>query len=186
MPYLCLVHVLSGGPDGGPPLHPSHPIMLPGMPGWGGGGPVDPGYSPPWARPRPPGQGGGPVDPGYSPPWAQAPVDPGYGFPIGGRPGGGGGPVDPGYSPPWARPGTGPVDPGYGIDAGLRPTHPIYNPAYPDNTLPAIPPQQPIVVDGKAHIVAYIPNPDKPSGYERITFTVEVPEASPPTEAQPK
>jgi hypothetical protein len=46
------------------------------------------------------------------------------------------GPVDPGYSPPWARP---PVDPGYGIDAGLRPTHPIYNPAYPDNTLPQPP-----------------------------------------------
>ena len=62
-------------------------------------GPVDPGYSPPWAQvggPRPshpialPGDpwwgGGGPVDPGYSPPWAQV------------RP-----PVDPGYSPPWAQ-----------------------------------------------------------------------------------
>lgn len=36
---------------------PSHPIMLPGMPGWG-------------APPVPP-SGGGPVDPGYSPPWAQ-------------------------------------------------------------------------------------------------------------------
>jgi hypothetical protein len=52
-----------------PGPHPSHPIMLPGMPGWGSGaqppGPVDPGYSPPWAQVRPP------VDPGYSPPWAQ-------------------------------------------------------------------------------------------------------------------
>jgi hypothetical protein len=36
-------------------------------------GPVDPGYSPPWAQVPPGGQGGGPVDPGYSPPWAQVP-----------------------------------------------------------------------------------------------------------------
>ena len=57
--------------------------------------PVDPGYSPPWAQVPPGGQGGGPVDPGYSPPWAQVPG--------GGGGGGGGGPVDPGYSPPWAR-----------------------------------------------------------------------------------
>lgn len=43
-----------------------------------GGGPVDPGYSPPWARP-----GGGPVDPGYSPPWARPgkPVYPDQGLP---------------------------------------------------------------------------------------------------------
>jgi hypothetical protein len=80
---------------------PSHPIMLPGMPGWGSGGPVDPGYSPPWAQVPPGGQGGGPVDPGYSPPWAQVrpPVDPGYSPPWAQvRP-----PVDPGYSPPWAQ-----------------------------------------------------------------------------------
>jgi hypothetical protein len=77
-------------------------------------GPVDPGYSPPWAQvggPRPshpialPGDpwwgGGGPVDPGYSPPWAtpRPPVDPGYSPPWAQvRP-----PVDPGYSPPWAQ-----------------------------------------------------------------------------------
>lgn len=64
-------------------------------------GPVDPGYSPPWAQLPPGGQGGGPVDPGYSPPWAQVPVDPGYGIPITGLPGYRP-PVDPGYSPPWA------------------------------------------------------------------------------------
>lgn len=52
----------------------------------------------------------GPVDPGYSPPWARPPVDPGY-------------------SPPWARP------------QPPRPTHPIYNPAYPDNTLPGSQPR---------------------------------------------
>jgi hypothetical protein len=64
-------------------------------------GPVDPGYSPPWAQVPPGGQGGGPVDPGYSPPWAQIrpPVDPGYSPPWAQvRP-----PVDPGYSPPWAQ-----------------------------------------------------------------------------------
>ena len=77
-------------------------------------GPVDPGYSPPWAQVPPGGQGGGPVDPGYSPPWAQVPPQrPIAGWPIvpgwgGSLPGGGGfpgqgGPVDPGYSPPWAQ-----------------------------------------------------------------------------------
>jgi hypothetical protein len=58
-------------------------------------GPVDPGYSPPWAQ-IPPGGSvpPGPVDPGYSPPWATV------------RP-----PVDPGYSPPWAQvPGV-PIEP---------------------------------------------------------------------------
>jgi hypothetical protein len=48
-------------------------------------GPVDPGYSPPWAQIPPGGQGGGPVDPGYSPPWAQVP--------------GGGGGSPPNWSP---------------------------------------------------------------------------------------
>ena len=83
------LHVVATNPD----LKPTHPIMLPGMPGFGGGGPVDPGYSPPWAQVPPGGQGGGPVDPGYSPPWAQVPDKP----PL--PPG----PVDPGYSPPWAQ-----------------------------------------------------------------------------------
>ena len=84
-------------PDPNAP-RPTHPIMLPGMPGWGvppggqGGGPVDPGYSPPWAQVRPP------VDPGYSPPWAQVPVDPEH--PWVPPPSG---PVDPGFSPPWAQ-----------------------------------------------------------------------------------
>lgn len=64
--------MLPGMPGWGVPpgAHPSHPIALPGDPWWGGGGPVDPGYSPPWAQVRPP------VDPGYSPPWAQVPVEP--------------------------------------------------------------------------------------------------------------
>jgi hypothetical protein len=71
-------------------------------------GPVDPGYSPPWAQlPGVPGPGG-PVDPGYSPPWAQVrpPVDPGYSPPwaqVPDKPPLPPGPVDPGYSPPWAQ-----------------------------------------------------------------------------------
>jgi hypothetical protein len=36
-------------------------------------GPVDPGYSPPWAQVPPGGQGGGPVDPGYFPPGVGGP-----------------------------------------------------------------------------------------------------------------
>jgi hypothetical protein len=72
--------------------------MLPGMPGFGGGGPVDPGYSPPWARPQPP-----VIWPGPNPPY------PDIGFPIPQppipRPPGGGlppvfQPVPPGFTPP--------------------------------------------------------------------------------------
>jgi hypothetical protein len=43
-----------------------------------------------------------------------------------------------------------------------------------------------VVVEGQAHLVMYIPNEAKPSGYERITFTIQVPEPTPPTEATPK
>ena len=163
----------------------------------------------------------------------------------------------------------GPVDPGYGIDAGLRPTHPIvippdaiapgvptqpiYLPVYPSHPIvippgslaPGVPthpiylpvypahpivippdavgpgqpehpivlppspplgiwggpwlppypsqglppfPSHPIVIppeaivpepDGKAHVVVYY-------GGQRVTFTVEMPERVPPTEAAPK
>jgi len=109
-------------------------------------GPVDPGYSPPWAQ-VPPGTGpGGPVDPGYSPPWAQVrpPVDPGYSPPWAQVPPGTGpgGPVDPGYSPPWARPQPPrpgwPTVPGWpggslpgGIEGFPHPSHPIYIPITP-------------------------------------------------------
>jgi hypothetical protein len=134
--YLCLVTVLTTiDQPPSPPLQPSHPIMLPGMPGWGGGGPVDPGYSPPWAQVPPGGQGGGPVDPGYSPPWAR-PKPPVAGWP-GGLPGGGGfpgqgGPVDPGYSPPWARPQ--PPRPDNSLPP--FPSHPIYIP--PEGSQPPL------------------------------------------------
>ena len=72
-------------------VKPGETVTVVGIAG-GPSGPVDPGYSPPWAQvpdpnaPRPshpialPGDpwwgGGGPVDPGYSPPWAQVPVEP--------------------------------------------------------------------------------------------------------------
>jgi hypothetical protein len=132
------------------------------------GGPVDPGYSPPWAQVPPGGQGGGPVDPGYSPPWAQIPVDPGYGMPIGGRP----------------RPDH---------DLPLFPSHPIVVPPggiWPDAPHPehpiVIPPQFPDVpVDdpNHMHMVAYVPKSDG-TGYERITFKVEIPPAG--TVPEPK
>lgn len=109
-----------------PGPRPSHPIMLPGMPGWGGGGPVDPGYSPPWARP--------PVDPGYSPPWARpggGPVDPGYGIPETGVPR----PMPPIYIPPEGS------QPPLGIWGGPYfppvPAHPI---VLPPDLPPVIPP----------------------------------------------
>jgi hypothetical protein len=88
------------------------------------------------------------------------------------------------------------------------PTHPIVLPIYPDQGLPPFPshpiapggpplgmwgpndprPTPPIVIppeaivpgaDGKAHLVVYYQG-------QRVTFTVEVPERVPPTEATPK
>lgn len=149
----------------------------------GGGGPVDPGYSPGWARPRPPRPDN--TLPGRRPrPDNTLPGDQPY--PDQGLPG---------FQP---RPDHGlPGDQPY-PDQGLpghqpRPDH-GYLP-YPDQGLPDpqphpehpwIPPQAPVVVEGQAHLVMYIPNEAKPSGYERITFTIQVPEPTPPTEATPK
>ena len=147
-PFLALITPLSSGPvDPGyfPPgvgapgsgAHPSHPIMLPGMPGWGSGGP------PPvagWPGGLPGGGGfpgqGGPVDPGYFPPGVggpgSRPVDPGYGVDVGTGPVR---PAHPIYIPPTGSPPPlghwGPVDPGYGVDVDtgpVRPTHPIVLP----------------------------------------------------------
>lgn len=89
-------------------------------------GPVDPGYSPPWARP-----GGRPTHP------IALPGDPWWG---------GGGPVDPGYSPPGVGPGVpgtrpppGGVDPGYGNPwFDPHPSHPIVIP--PEGPPPTQPP----------------------------------------------
>ncbi len=96
----------------------------------------------------------GPVDPGYSPPWAQVPPQrPIAGWPVvpgwgGSLPGGGGfpgqgGPVDPGYSPPWATPGPGPIDPGYSPPwAQVRPpVDPGYSPPWAQ--IPIDPPTEP-------------------------------------------
>ena len=135
----------------------------------GGGGPVDPGYSPPWATPTPPQPPlgiWGPTDPrptnpiagpGRPPGWGMA-NDPGYGVPIPPSPplviwG----PGDPRPTQPIAGPGRPPNwgmanDPGYGIDAGLGtwggagqpfPTNPIAEPPWgwgnPPPALPVIP-----------------------------------------------
>lgn len=79
--------------------------------------PVDPGYSPPWARP--------PVDPGYSPPWAQVP------------PGGGGSQPPHPEHPIWGPPGFNPPGPGMppGIGGG-----PIIPPNVPPGMQPPTPP----------------------------------------------
>jgi len=73
------------GGGGGPPGTPTFPIWgPPGMPV-----PPKPGYPPVASHPLPPVEG--PVDPGYSPPWAQIPEGP----PDGGAP-----PPDGGIKPP--------------------------------------------------------------------------------------
>lgn len=121
--YLAMITILSDGGTPEVPVDPGYspPWARPGAPR-PPGGPVDPGYSPPWATPRPP---GGPVDPGYSPPWAQAP--------------GGGGPVDPGYFPPGIGlpPDLvgGPPRPDHSLP--LFPFHPIILP--PDTEVPPVP-----------------------------------------------
>jgi hypothetical protein len=81
----------------------------------GGGGPVDPGYSPPWARPNPPGQGGG------QPPYPDQGLPP---FPSQGLPG--------------SQPRPDNTLPG---GQGGYPSHPIYYPPYPDQGLPPFPSQ---------------------------------------------
>ena len=71
-------------------------------------GPVDPGYSPPWAQ--------APVDPGYSPPWAQVPARPAHPIVL---------PPDlpPEVTPP--EPGSPPV-----IIPGVKPVQPIVPPPF--------------------------------------------------------
>jgi len=60
-----------GPPSVWPGPNPSHPIMLPGMPGWGSGGPVDPGYGVPG-----PGPGPQPPSPGPGTPATVIPLPP--------------------------------------------------------------------------------------------------------------
>jgi hypothetical protein len=63
----------------------------------------------------------------------------------------------------------GPFEPPYPSQGPGFPTHPIVIP--PEAIVPA--------PDGKAHVVVYY-------GGQRITFTVEMPQRVPPTEAAPK
>ena len=180
--YIIPVEGGAGPPGGGDPPRPSHPIMLPGMPGWGpppggGGQPPYPGQglppfpSPPiyWPPGVPPTGGGprppsGPVDPGYSPPWAQVP---------GG--GGGGGPVDPGYSPPWAQVPGG----GGGGGAPVYPSHPIYWPPYPDQGLPPFP-SHPIAPGGPGSGPPGIWGPTDPRPTHPIAGVPGAPGYTPP------
>jgi hypothetical protein len=90
-------------------------------------GPVDPGYSPPWAQVPGGGGGGGPVDPGYSPPWAQVPP---------------GGPPRPGHDLP-LFPSHWPVVP----PGGAWPSPPG-QPPRPGHDLPLFPTNLPVVPPG--------------------------------------
>jgi hypothetical protein len=93
-----------------------------------------PGSPPPRPHPGPTPPGG----PSGPPPWGiDVPVDPGYG------------------RPEWG----GPVDPGYGIDAGHRPSHPIYIPSPPDVSItpPIYLPDRPQLPSGSGVVV---PVPD--------------------------
>ena len=139
----------------------------------GGGGPVDPGYSPPWARPQPPypdqglppGQGGVPTQPIYLPPYPSQGLPP---FPSQGLPGPQPVPTPPIYYP---RP---PVYPDQGLpggqpypDQGLPPgqggypSHPIYLPPYPSQGLPPFP-SHPIAPGGPP-LGVWGPNDPRPT-----------------------
>ena len=155
-PFLALITPVGDtGGGGGPPEpplgiwgptdpRPTHPIA--GYP-WpqppGGGGPVDPGYSPPWAQ-APGGGPGGPVDPGYSPPWARP-----------GPPLGIWGPTDPRPSHPIYIPIQPPLD--FWGPNDPRPTPPIYIPVQPQPPLGIWGPTDP-----RPNPPIYIPLPSPP------------------------
>lgn len=140
--------------------------------------------------------------------WGPTDPRPGWGLPTPQPPLGIWGPTDP--RPGWGLPGSQPRPdntlpgnqpyPDHGLpgnqpypDQGLpgaqpRPDHGL--PPFATN-LPVIPPQQPLPDPddpNKAYLVAYMPKSDG-SGYERITFTIDLtqrPSKPPPTEATPK
>jgi len=106
-----------------PGPHPSNPIMLPGMPGWGSGG-----GQPPFPSTGP----GFPTNPIAEPPWG-----------WGGQPGGGqpprpstgpGFPTNPIAEPPW---GWGQQPPS--VWPGPHPSHPIMLPGMPGWPQPPVP-----------------------------------------------
>jgi len=187
-PFLAMIMPINSDarPDNSLPK-PQPPLGI-----WGGGNvpfptpPMAPGGGGHWGQANDPGYGvpgphpGSPTHPIYIPglgiwggPWFPLGTWGGVGqpYPDQGLPGQQpGGPVRPDNSLPGSGLGTwGPNDP--------RPTPPIY-----------LPPQAPVTDPDdpqKAYVVAYAPKSDG-SGYERITFTVEIPEREPPTEATPK
>ena len=133
---------------------PTHPIMLPGMPGWGDPHPAHPIVIPP-QQPQPPNQGAHPEHPIYNPPGIWGPPGPWPTPPIAGIPG------LPGYNPPlW--PGY-PGQPPY-------PAHPIVLPDPPVQLPPGgvpMPPAAGVPIEGKLVWIpgrgyVFIPNTGKP------------------------
>jgi hypothetical protein len=153
-------------PDALAPGVPTHPIYLPPYPSQGPGFPTHPIVIPPGSLAP-----GKPTHPIYLPVYPTHPivippdaVEPGV-------------PTHPIVLPP--------PEPVY-------PAHPIYMPPYPSQgpgfpTHPIVIPPDAIVPDpgdpAKAHVVVYA---QTSQGVQRITFTVELPPAVPPTEATPR
>jgi hypothetical protein len=139
----------AGRPDQGLPGGGHYPDQ--GLPG--GGHHPDQGLPPGiWG-----GSGGLPGQPPY----------PSQGLPpfAGQLPSGGGNRPD-NTLPPWqGQPPTvwppGPVDPEWGVPAGEAPSHPIYIPVYPDNTLPGEPPR---VDNTLPEVPGHPPPADAPPG----------------------
>jgi len=165
-PFLALITPLSDARidntlPGGQPGVPSHPIYLPpgiNYPTF----PTHPIVVPPGGAWPPPGT---PSHPIYNPVYPDQGLPGGQPYPDQGLPGG-----QP--YPDQGLPGSQPRP-----DQGLPP--------FPSH--PWVPPQYPIIDPGdpqKAYLVAYMPKSG--GGYERITFSVEIPEREPPTTAEPK
>jgi hypothetical protein len=156
-----------------PPPQPSHPWLPPiGTPPGGGapGYPTHPIEPPSGAAPghpiyipgAPPGAPGSPTHPIYLPVYPSHPI---AGVP-GAPPGSPTHPIPPTPEHPWVPPtggDTAPIDPGY----------------FPPGVAVPVPPEGGGTAT-KAYIVAYVP------GQGRMTFLVDLPEPTVPTEPEPK
>lgn len=140
-PFLALITPLAATTPPTSDARPTHPIALPGDPWWGGGGPVDPGWS------------GGIGEEGTRPPIGS--VDPGWGQTPGARP------SHPIFYPPGTRPPQTP--PGF-WGGGPHPMPPIAPPGETPPPVGTTPPQsgQPIQLPGQdpsegGWVYAYVP-----------------------------
>jgi hypothetical protein len=140
---LAFIHWIGEGDNG---LRPTHPIMLPGMPGWGVGS------TPPF-----------PVDPGYGIDINTGWLRPSHPIALPGDPWWGNDPWRPKPTHPIALPG----DPWWGTD--LKPTHPIMLPGMPGwgvppgGYIPGLKPTHPIALPGDPWWGTIGDRPDPPT-----------------------